>query len=134
MRNSGDYLKAIGIYEQVAKACVDNNLLKFSAKGHLLLACLCLMCCSRPDVVAEKIEEYKDVDFNFDKSREAVLAEGCVRAMEEGDVDGFTGAVADFDSLTRLDGFKTEMLLRAKRKMTSGGGEGELSGDEEDLT
>lgn len=129
----GDYQKAIRIYEQVAKACVDNNLLKFSAKGHLLLACLCLLCCSRPEVVQEKIDAYKDVDFNFDGSREAVLAESCARAMEEGDVDGFTGAVADFDSLTRLDGFKTEMLLRAKRKMASGEG-GELSGDEEDLT
>jgi len=129
----GDYQKAIGIYEKVAKACVDNNLLKFSAKGHLLLACLCLMCCSRPDAVQEKIESYKDVDFNFDGSREAVLAESCARAMEEGDVDGFTGAVAEFDSLTRLDAFKTEMLLRAKRKMAGGDG-GELSGDEEDLT
>ena len=91
------------------------------------------MCCSRPDAVQEKIESYKDVDFNFDGSREAVLAESCARAMEEGDVDGFTGAVAEFDSLTRLDGFKTEMLLRAKRKMAGGDG-GELSGDEEDLT
>jgi alpha-soluble NSF attachment protein len=127
----GDYGKAVRIYEQVARASVDNNLLKFSAKGHLLLACLCLLCSSRPDVVLDKIEEYKDVDFNFDKSREAILAESCARAMEDGDVDLFTGAVADFDSLTRLDGFKTEMLLRAKRKMSSAG---ELSGDEDDLT
>ena len=127
----GDYGKAVRIYEQVAKASVDNNLLKFSAKGHLLLACLCLLCSSRPDAVLDKIEEYKDVDFNFDKSREAVLAESCARAMEEGDADLFTGAVADFDSLTRLDAFKTEMLLRAKRKMASAG---ELSGDEDDLT
>jgi alpha-soluble NSF attachment protein len=131
----GEYDKAIGIYEKVAKACVDNTLLKFSAKGHLLLACLCLMCSVRPDMVADKVEEYKDIDFHFDKSREAILVEGCIAAMEEDDVDGFTGAVAEFDSLTRLDGFKTEMLLRAKRKMMGGGGlGGELSGDEEDLT
>jgi hypothetical protein len=35
-----------------------------------------------------------------------------VDAMEAGDVDAFTTAVADFDSLTRLDAWKTTLLVR----------------------
>jgi alpha-soluble NSF attachment protein len=40
----GNYPRAVDIYESVAKASVDNNLLRFSSKGYLLLACLCQMC------------------------------------------------------------------------------------------
>jgi Soluble NSF attachment protein, SNAP len=38
---AGDYGTAIGIFEEVAAAAADNNLLKFSARGHLLNAGIC---------------------------------------------------------------------------------------------
>lgn len=38
---AGDYATAIGIFEEVAAAAADNNLLKFSARGHLLNAGIC---------------------------------------------------------------------------------------------
>lgn len=44
--------------------------------------------------------------------------------MEEGDVDKFTDVVADFDSLTRLDAWKTTLLLRVKKRIPE---EGEVS-------
>lgn len=34
-------------------------------------------------------------------------------AMDAGDADAFTTAVAEFDSLTRLDAWKTALLVRA---------------------
>ena len=40
----GKYTEAIAIYEDVAKRCVDNNLLKYSAKGYLLNAGICHLC------------------------------------------------------------------------------------------
>lgn len=40
----GNYSEAIAIYEDVAKRCVDNNLLKYSAKGYLLNAGICHLC------------------------------------------------------------------------------------------
>ena len=40
----GQYPEAIGIYEDVARRCVDNNLLKYSAKGYLLNAGICHLC------------------------------------------------------------------------------------------
>ncbi len=63
------------LYEKVAKVAVDNTLLKFSAKGHLLHAGICALCYMEPSVVAEKIEHYKDLDVNFDGSRECKLLE-----------------------------------------------------------
>lgn len=38
-----DYAKAVKLYEDIAKVALDNNLLKFGAKGHLLNAYLCLL-------------------------------------------------------------------------------------------
>ncbi|KAG7668703.1 hypothetical protein Ndes2526B_g03672 [Nannochloris sp. 'desiccata'] len=124
-----NYPKAIGIYEQVARAAADNNLLRFSAKGHLLHAALCSLCYAGPAATRDRLERYKDIDVNLDGSRESVLVESLVNATEEGDPEAFTAAVAEFDALTRLDAFKTALLLRAKRKLTEA-----PQDEEEDLT
>ena len=38
------YQPAIAIYEDVARTSMDNNLLKYSAKGYLLCAGICRLC------------------------------------------------------------------------------------------
>ena len=40
----GRYDVAIPIFEDTARAAVQNNLLKFSARGHLLNAGICHLC------------------------------------------------------------------------------------------
>ena len=52
-----------------------------------------------------------------------------VEAKETGDSQKFTDAVAEYDSLQRLDAWKTQLLLRAKKRLTA-----VAEGDEEDLT
>ena len=42
------YVPAIEIYEDVAVRSMDNNLLKFSAKGYLLNAGICRLCGESP--------------------------------------------------------------------------------------
>ena len=124
-----NYPRAIDIFESVGKTAADNTLLRFSAKGHFLHAALCALCSMDPNAVRERLEKYKEIDLNFDGSRECSLVESLADALETGDEDAFTTAVAEYDSLTRLDGFKTAVLLRAKRRLT------EASQDvEEDLT
>lgn len=105
------YGVARDIYEAVARTCVDNNLLKFSAKGHLLHAGLCALCYMETPAIQEKLERYKDVDVNFEGSRECKLLEELTAAFEARDSDAFTTAVAEYDSLTRLDAWKTAMLV-----------------------
>lgn len=42
------------------------------------------------------------------------LLQGLADALDEGDAEGFTTAVAEFDSLTRLDAWKTTLLVRCR--------------------
>lgn len=123
------YPQAIKIYEDVARTCVDNNLLKYSAKGHLLNAGICLLCSADVHTIRAALDRYRDLDLNFDNSREANFLLSLADAVDAGDVDAFTTSVAEFDSLTRLDAWKTALLVRVKRKI---GTRDEL--DEEDLT
>lgn len=44
------YQKAIQIYEEVARYSLNNNLLKYGARGHLLNAGICQLC--KGDIVA----------------------------------------------------------------------------------
>lgn len=125
------YREAADIYEDVARAAADNNLLKFGAKGHLLCAGVCVLCYASDDDVRARLERYRDIDLHFAGSREAALLEAAADALSRADEKAFATAVAEFDSLTRLDGWKTNMLLRVKRRLQAraageeGGGESE---------
>lgn len=56
------YLKAAELFEEAAKRAVDNNLLKFSARGYLLQAGICLLCILPPDDLEIKLDKYRDID------------------------------------------------------------------------
>ena len=53
------YEKAIKIYEEIACQSLNNNLLKYGVKGHLLNAGMCHLC--KPDVVSitNALEKYQ---------------------------------------------------------------------------
>ena len=53
------YPKAIEIYEDIARQSLNNNLLKYGVKGHLLNAGICQLC--KGDVVAinNALERYQ---------------------------------------------------------------------------
>jgi len=108
------YDKAITIYEQVAATSLDNTLLKWNVKNYLLHAGLCHLCTG--DIVAAKraLEKYQDMDSSFASTREFKLLNSIAKACEELDVEQFTAAVVDFDSVSKLDNWKTSILLRIK--------------------
>jgi len=108
------YDKATTIYEQVASTSLDNTLLKWNVKNYLLHAGLCHLCSG--DIVAAKraLEKYQDMDSSFAATREYKLLSAIAKACEELDVDQFTAAVVDYDSITKLDNWKTSILLRIK--------------------
>jgi len=124
--NIGKYDEAVEIYEQVARAAMDNNLLKFSVRGYLFHAFLCVL--AKQDVVGagRALERYKDMDPTFASQRECKLCESVLEACENLDVDSFTQAVADFDSLTPLDAFRTHLLLQAKKMIENAGDSSQL--------
>ncbi|KAJ4755006.1 Alpha-soluble NSF attachment protein [Rhynchospora pubera] len=122
------YPKATDIFEEVAKQSMNNNLLKYSVKGILLNAGICQLC--RGDVVAihNALERFQDIDPTFSGTREYRLLADLAAAMDDGDITKFTDAIREFDSMTRLDPWKTTLLLRAKNTLK------EKEDEEDDLT
>lgn len=115
--------------QEVAKASMDNNLLKFSVKGYLLNAGVCRLCSQDAIGVKNALERYEDVDPTFGDSRECKLLRGLADAAEEGDQEAFTNVLAEYDSMSRLDPWKTKLLLRAKKKIVKA-----VEEEEDDLT
>ncbi|KAF8393853.1 hypothetical protein HHK36_020051 [Tetracentron sinense] len=95
------YPKAINIYEEIARKSLNNNLLKYGVKGHLLNAGLCQLC--KGDVVAitNSLERYQELDPTFSGTREYKFLSDLAAAIEE-DVTKFTDVVKEFDSMTTL--------------------------------
>ncbi|KAL9671879.1 hypothetical protein QQ045_009452 [Rhodiola kirilowii] len=111
------YQKAVEIYEDIARQSLNNNLLKYGVKGHLLNAGLCQLC--KGDIVAitNALEGYQDLDPTFSGTREYKLLADIASAVDEEDVAKFTDCVKEFDSMTQLDAWKTTLLLRVKEKL-----------------
>ncbi|EEB20034.1 Soluble NSF attachment protein, putative [Pediculus humanus corporis] len=111
-----NYDKAIKIYEQVASSSLENSLLKYSAKEYFFRAALCHLCV---DVLNAQhaMERYCQLYPAFQDSREYKLLKVLIEHMEEQNVDAFTEAVKDYDSISRLDQWYTTILLRIKKQV-----------------
>ncbi|KAF6288623.1 NSF attachment protein alpha [Rhinolophus ferrumequinum] len=117
------YQKAIDIYEQVGTNAMDSPLLKYSAKDYFFKAALCHFCI---DMLNAKlaVQKYEELFPAFSDSRECKLMKKLIDAHEEQNVESYTEAVKEYDSISRLDQWLTTMLLRVKKT---------IQGDEEDL-
>lgn len=61
--------------------------------------------------------KYSTQDATFSSTREAKFVQALVEAVENGDSEAFTGAVVEFDQVTKLDNWKTNILLKIKRSI-----------------
>jgi len=111
------YDKAIELYEQIAAQSIDNNLLKWSVKDYFLRAGLCHL--AKGDVVAAEraVERYMDMDATFSSQRECKFLQELVTACKNYDVEAFTNAVVEYDSISKLDSWKTSILLKIKNSI-----------------
>lgn len=111
------YQKSIEIYEEIARQSLNNNLLKYGVKGHLLNAGICQLCKGDAVAINNALERYQELDPTFSGTREYRLLADIAAAIDEEDVGRFTDAVKEFDSMTPLDSWKTTLLLRVKEKL-----------------
>merc|ERR1712142_1451226 len=84
-----NYEKAIKIYEQVAAASLENNLLKYAAKEHFFRASLCHLCVDALNA-QHAVQRYEEQYPAFADSREAKLIKTLVEHLEAQDVELFT--------------------------------------------
>ncbi|KAK3675053.1 vesicular-fusion protein S17 [Recurvomyces mirabilis] len=109
-----DYYKSISHYERVAKSSINNNLMKWSVKEYLLKAGICHLCTA--DMVASNraLESYRDLDPAFAQTREHQLLVDLTESVDEGDQEKFADKLFQFDQMSKLDKWKTTLLLRVK--------------------
>lgn len=119
-----DYKKAIDIYEQVAEASVDNNLTKWSVSQYLFKAALCYLAedskLSNSSGTQVALEKYKDMHAQFENSREFVLLNKLCAAYDEADAEKYTDAVFEYDQISKLDPWKSSILLKVKQAIIKG--------------
>lgn len=55
----------------------------------------------------------------FSDSREYKLMKKLLEKLETGDADGFSEAVAEYDTVSRLDPWFTSILLKIKKQISN---------------
>ncbi|KAK2810609.1 hypothetical protein FQN50_002866 [Emmonsiellopsis sp. PD_5] len=117
----GDYYKAVENFERVARSAINNNLMKYSVKEYFLKAGICHM--ASKDIVATNraLQTYRDLDNTFMSTREHMLLTDLAQAVEQGDADTFGDKLFQYDQLSKLDKWKTALLLRVKNNIEEPG-------------
>ncbi|KAK4049816.1 vesicular-fusion protein S17 [Microbotryomycetes sp. JL201] len=111
------YPRAIKHFENVATASLGSAMTRYSVKEYYLKSALCWL--ATADVVSTKraLEQYATQDTTFAGTREQKFVEAVTDAFDAGDAEAFTDAVAEYDRLTKLDNWKTGILLAIKRQI-----------------
>lgn len=71
------------------------------------------------DLVATNraLESYREVDPTFSSQREHQLLVDLVQTIEQGDQEAFADKLFQYDQLSKLDKWKTTLLLRVKNNI-----------------
>jgi len=107
--------KAIERFEQVATTSLSSPLTRYSVKEYFLRAGLCHLC--KQDIVSFRraIEHYGQQDNTFPSTRECKFLLAIADSIESGDQEAFTQHIVEYDHLTKLDNWKTTILLKVRR-------------------
>ncbi|KAJ9621881.1 vesicular-fusion protein S17 [Taxawa tesnikishii (nom. ined.)] len=116
-----DYYKAIQNYERVAKSAINNNLMKWSVKEYLLKSGICQLATNDMVGMSRAMESYRDLDPSFASTREHQLLLDLSEAVENGDQEAFADKLYMFDQMSKLDKWKTTILLRVKEAIEEKG-------------
>ncbi|OOF99413.1 hypothetical protein ASPCADRAFT_137857 [Aspergillus carbonarius ITEM 5010] len=117
----GDYYKAIEHYERIARASINNNLMKWSVKDYFLKGGICHLATNDLVATNRALENYRDIDTTFASTREHQLLVDLVQTIEAGDQEAFADKLFQFDQLSKLDKWKTTLLLRIKNNIEEQG-------------
>jgi len=88
--------------------------MRWSVKEYLLKAGICHLCTG--DLVGTNValDKYRELDPSFTQQREHQLLVDLAGAVEEKDQEAFADKLFQYDQLSKLDKWKTTLLLRIK--------------------
>jgi len=116
-----DYYKAIENFEKVSASSVSNNLMKWSVKDYFLKAGLCHLAVGDMVATNRAVEKYRDMDPTFPSTREHQLLVDLAEQVEAGDQEAFAEKLFLYDQMSKLDKWKTTILLRIKNAIEETG-------------
>ena len=99
----GNYERPIEIFEEIGKACLESNLLKFNAKDHFLNAGIMNLVSGDMVATGMAIQKYQDLDYTFTSSRECQLLTDLHAAVDSYDETAFTDHIFNFDNISKLE-------------------------------
>lgn len=88
--------------------------MRWSVKEYLLKAGICQLCTGDMVGVNNALDRYRDLDPSFTQQREHQLLVDLTQAVQEGDQEMFADKLFQYDQLSKLDKWKTTLLLRIK--------------------
>ena len=95
--------------------------MKWSVKEYLLKAGICHLATADMVATNRALESYRDLDPAFAQTREHQLLSDLAEAVEEGDQEKFADKLFQFDQMSKLDKWKTTLLLRVKESIEEKG-------------
>ncbi|KIJ68499.1 hypothetical protein HYDPIDRAFT_81960 [Hydnomerulius pinastri MD-312] len=110
-----EYPQAIQRYEQVADHSLTSALTKYSVKEYWLKSSLCALAMKDSITAKRNIQKYMSQDTSFASTRECKFVNAIIDAIQAEDQQTFTGCVVEYDQVTKLDNWKTAILLKIKR-------------------
>lgn len=111
------YKRAISNYDKVIKQSLESPLTRFSVKEYFFKAGLCWLAAGDLVDAGRAIATFAEMDPSFMQTREHKFLSGAIDAIEQGDQEQYTGLVVDYDKMTKLDNWKTTIMLKIKRSI-----------------
>jgi alpha-soluble NSF attachment protein len=114
------FTEAAQIFEKEGEKALSNHLLQFGARDHFLKAGILHLATGDAVTATIACDRYHQMDPRMEGTRESQLLKGLTAAFVENDLESFMAAVQEYDSVSRLDPWKTELLVEAKKKLMVG--------------
>lgn len=95
--------------------------MKWSVKDYFLKSGICLLAVGDPVATTRALEKYRDLDPTFSSTREHQLVVDLAEAVEAGEEEQFADKLFQYDQMSKLDKWKTTILLRVKNAIEEKG-------------
>jgi alpha-soluble NSF attachment protein len=101
----------------VARASISNNLMRYSVKDYFLKAGICHLATGDMVSMRRALDKYVEMDPGFASQRECILLRDLAATIEAGKPDDFTDKLFAYDQVSKLDRWKTALLLKVKNSI-----------------
>lgn len=114
----GQYIEASDLYTKLIKNSLGNRLSQWSLKEYFLKKGLTQLAANDTVAASRTVQEGMKDDPNFHDSRECNLLQGLIESVSEGDSEKLSQLVFEFDKFSKLDKWKTTIMLKIKETIT----------------